>query len=61
MREGASGYEKPLLSPARDRQNGKGEGATQTGKEEKSGYPLIHSFKEVNLIKTVVMKMLRAR
>ncbi len=31
------------------------------GEKKKSGYPLIHSFKEVNLIKTVVMKMLRAR
>lgn len=27
----------------------------------KSDYPLIHCFKEVNLIKMVVMKTLRAR
>lgn len=54
-----------LFSPC-DGDGGNGKGGsilidTQTGKEKtKSGYPLIHCFKEVHLIKIVMMKILRA-
>lgn len=64
MREGASGYEKPLLPLWETEGMGKESEHTDgnTDKQEggKSGYPFIHHFKEVNLIKIVVMEMLRA-
>lgn len=64
MREGTSGYEKPLLPLRETEGTGKEskhtDGNTDRQGGEKSGYPFIHHFKEVNLIKIVVMEMLRA-
>lgn len=55
---------KNLFSPCERQREWGRRGSTQieiqTGEEEKSDYPLIHCFKEVNLIKIVVMKTLKA-
>lgn len=56
---------KKTSPPARVRGSGKGKGEHTDRNTDRQGrkkivIPLIHCFKEVNLIKIVVMKMLRA-